>query len=223
MKPHERASGSAAELLDDVPTLELLEEDGLLTPRLVAYLEHRRALVAELDTALSEFRNPTKRKRSGRVEHLRDEPTTGRDELAVFVLHDALGSTLANVPTTIGESGSGAAATRWVWAPHTGALGFLDRASLASIKRDRSLADRLVVLDPGKGRAASWADLWGLVAASSARVHYADDAAKSVARGTLSVALLELWMSHVSCSRDPSRLRVVREQLARAKRAAAAE
>jgi hypothetical protein len=111
---------------------------------------------------------------------------------------------------------------RYVWDPHESALGFIDRKVFAGMRRER-LGDRLVVVDPGKGRGASFADLFGVVTSSPSRVRHVHDLCKNIVRGTSSLELLSLWLAHPSTARDPQRARLVREQILRAERANAAE
>lgn len=215
------ANARAADVIDDVAFLEMLDEERLLTPSLSQHLARRQRLVAELAEAIEQFRNP--KRKAGASEYLLSEPTSGRDEVAVCVLDGELSSVLMHDPVTIGEAGQGPTAKRFVWDPREGALGFLDWRAFAGMRRNRELGDRLVVLDGGKGSGASFADLFGLITSSPSRVRHVHDLAKNVIRGTTSLALLELWLKHPSNARDPERARLLRQQIIMAEKAAAAE
>jgi hypothetical protein len=200
--------------INSIQRLEALNDEGLLEnrPRLREHLK----MLREFATATQELGSP-RRSEAMKVAELDDEPTAGFDELGVVVLQDELGSQLANSPTTIGVSGSGAARTRWVW--RGPGVGFIERRSFSSLSRDSTLRGRLVVLDP---RGTSFDALLDLCARSSSRLHYVREVALAIVRHTTSIALLQRWAAHPD-ARDVQFRRVVLEQLERAEKAQAAE
>jgi hypothetical protein len=209
MDPHARA----VDTIDDVDTLEGLDADGFLTEGLREHLrlrKHRLRLIAELDDAMARARSP--RRRMGRVEMMRIEPTPGRDEIAITVLQDELGSLLATGPVIVGRSGQGKEAATWVWQP-VPALQFVDRAAWARVNKVAGVV--LVVLDPrALGKNSDFSDLHALLAASPARVHYVHEAWRSIVRAS-PLSLVELWAAHPDVRRDRQRNRIVTEALAR--------